>query len=527
MDFDLNYNLISRVAVGDILRRVGRRYPDKTAIIDGERRVTFRELDELANRFANHLLERGLQRGDRVAVLGFNSLEFVACYFGVFKAGLVWVPINIGLTNIDIQYIIANSESKLIFVDQILLPKLDGLVQDPAWQGKITILEGQAAGFSSFADNLAEERSEPQVFIADRDPAFIMYTSGTTGKPKGVVQSHLSIFVTSLANVVEVSITSKDIAATVMPMFHVAQHALTTSFIHVGVTQVIFKKFEPEAFAATVAQEKATWVFLLPMMYRALMASPAVQKDQFASVRYCLYAMTPMDEVSLNKAIDYFEAEFALATGQTEMYPATVIFKPEYQRVKQGPYWGVSSLVLDTEIMDDEGNLLGRGEVGEIVHRGPSVMNGYWKNEPETDQARKYAWHHTGDLGRFDEDGLLIFMDRKKDLIKTGGENVASVLVESVLLAYPKLANAVVVGLPHLQWGEAVTAIVVPKPGEMVAAEEVIAFCKTKLAGFQVPKEVILVEELPANTSGKILKFRVRQQYKDHFSASEENPAQN
>ncbi|MDI6915369.1 MAG: AMP-binding protein [Desulfitobacteriaceae bacterium] len=163
--------------------------------------------------------------------------------------------------------------------------------------------------------------------------AFIMYTSGTTGKPKGVVQSHLSIFVTSLANVVEVSITSKDIAVTVMPMFQVAQHALTTSFIHVGATQVIFKKFDPEAFAATVAQEKVTWVFLLPMMYRALMAHPAVHKDQFASVRYCLYAMTPMDEVSLNKAIDYFEAEFALATGQTEMYPATVIFKPEFEPI--------------------------------------------------------------------------------------------------------------------------------------------------------------------------------------------------
>lgn len=323
-----------------------------------------------------------------------------------------------------------------------------------------------------------------------------------------------------MANVIEVSMRLQDIAATVMPMFHVAQHALTTSFIHIGATQVIFKKFEPEVFAATVAREKITWVFLLPMMYRALMAHPTVHKEQFATVRYGLYAMAPMDEATLNKAINYFEAEFALATGQTEMYPATVIFKPEYQTLKHGPYWGVSSLVVDTELMDEQGNLLDRGEVGEIVHRGPSAMNGYWKNEGETEQARKFAWHHTGDLGQFDEDGLLIFTDRKKDLIKTGGENVPSVLVESVLLGYPRLANAVVVGLPHPQWGEAVTAIVVPKHGEEVSALEVIAFCKSKLAGFQVPKEVILVEEIPANASGKILKFRVRQMYKDHFFTS-------
>lgn len=516
MEGDLNYNLISRIAVGDILRRVSRKYPSKGALIDGDKRITFKVLNERANRFANYLLAKGLQKGDKIAVLGVNSIEFVTCYFGIFKAGLVWVPINFGLSIIDINYIIEHSESKLILVDQILLAKLGDLPQSPAWQNHLVILGGEEENYPCFEDCIIENSAEPLVYIVDRDPALIMYTSGTTGKPKGVVQSNLSIFTTSLANALELNLTSKE-TTSVLPLFHIAQFILSFSCLYMGGTQVIFRKFDPKQFAETVAQEKINWVFLLPMMYRVIMASPDVKPEQFNSVHFCLYAIAPMDEVSLKKGIEYFNAEFALATGQTEMCPATLSFKPEYQLVKQGPYWGESSLIIDTEIMDEEGNILGTGEVGEIVHRGPSVMVEYWKNEQETRQARKYGWHHTGDLGKFDEDGLLIFVDRKKDMIKSGGENVPSIIVESVLMAHPKVANAVVVGLPHLRWGEAVTAFVVPKPGENVTKEEMIGHCKARLAKFQVPKDVINVAELPINSSGKIQKFQIRQMYKDYF----------
>lgn len=517
MDGDLNYNLISRIAAGDILRRVSRKYPSKVALIDGDNKITFKELNERANRFANYLLAKGLQKGDKVAVLGLNSIDFITCYFGVFKAGLVWVPINFGLSAQDIHYIIEHSESQFIFTDQILFPKLGDLPQSPAWQNRIVILEGEVEGCPRFEDCISENTIEPQVLIADRDPVLIMYTSGTTGKPKGVVQSNLGIFTTSLANALELKLSSTDVTTSVLPLFHIAQFILSFSCLNLGGTQVIFRKFDPQQFAEAVAREKINWVFLLPMMYRAIMASPYVKPEQFTSVRFCLYAIAPMDEVSLKKGLEYFKAEFALATGQTEMCPVTLSFKPEYQLVKLGPYWGESSLMIDTEIMDEEGNILGKGEVGEIVHRGPSVMVEYWKNEQETNQTRTFGWHHTGDLGKLDEDGLLIFVDRKKDLIKSGGENVPSILVESVIMAHPKVANAVVVGLPHLRWGEAVTAFVIPKPGENVTKEEIIGHCKERLAKFQVPKDVINVEELPINSSGKIQKFQIRQKYRDHF----------
>lgn len=514
---DLNYNLISRTAVGDTIRRVSKRFPDKVALVDGERRVTFKELNKNANRFTNFLLKTGLKKGDRVAVLGLNSIDFVTAYYGIFKAGLIWLPINVGLTFDDINYILEDSEAKLLFVDEILFPKIAPLVNEPKWQNRIFILEGKKEGLRSFADCLGENDHEPEVFIEDRDPAFIMYTSGTTGRPKGVMQSHLSIFITILSNALEISATSKDVAAAVLPMFHVAQFSLTSTFLNLGATVVVFKKFDPVEFASTIEKEKVTWIFLLPMMYRAILGTPQIEKEKFATVRYCLYAMAPMDESTLKAAVEYFKADFALATGQTEMFPATMIFKPEYQLTKIGPYWGTSAVILETEIMDEEGNILGKNEVGEIVHRGPSVMNGYWNNPEETERARKYGWHHTGDLGKFDDDGLLIFVDRKKDLIKTGGENVPSILVESVILSHPKVANAVVVGLPHPYWGEAVTAFVIEKPGTGLKKEEIIEHCKQNLAGFQVPKEVLIVDNVPTNATGKIQKFMLRNMYKDYF----------
>ena len=266
----------------------------------------------------------------------------------------------------------------------------------------------------------------------------------------------------------------------------------------------------------TVEKEKISFVFLLPMMYRAFIHHPEREKYDLSSIKTCVYAMAPMDRPTLEKGIE-LGFDFMLGSGQTEIYPGTVFFKPEDQLRKVGSYWGNTAIVNDTAIMDDDGNLLPQGEVGEIVHRGPNVMIGYLNNEEETREARKYDWHHTGDLGYIDEDGLLVFVDRKKDIIKTGGENVASVRIESILLAHEKIANVGVVGLPHERWSEAVTAFVQLKPGFEAEEEEILEYCKANMNKFEVPKKIVILEALPLTTTGKVKKHVLREQFKNLY----------
>ncbi len=518
--------VIKRMALGDIIRRAALRYPDKIAIVDGEKRIAYRELNETCNRFANFLLQSGLQQGDRVACICQNSAEFIFVMFGVAKAGLVWVPVNPMLSPQDIGYIIDHSEARTLIVDDMFYNGIAALI--PGLNQVETVVtiplaaKETPAGTIPFANTLAGQFvSEPDVDICSDHLALIMYTSGTTDKPKGVMHSHQSVYVATLGTIIEGELTKDDVISCMFPLFHCAQHALAASALHIGATAVVLRGFNPVEFFAAVAKEKITWMLGLPLVYRVMLDHPEAGNYDLSSLRYCLYAMAPMDERTLRRAIERFGARFALATGQTEIYPATMFFKPEEQLRRFGPYWGVSSLIVDTAIMDDDGNLLPPGQIGEIVHRGPNVMLGYWKNEEATEQTQKFGWHHTGDLGVIDPDGQLMFVDRKKDMIKTGGENVASNKVEGVILNEPRVANAAVVGLPHAHWSEAVTAFVVPKPGTSITEEEIIAHCKTTLAGFEVPKRVVILEEMPSTASGKIKKNLLRQMYVEYYSQSE------
>lgn len=517
-----SHAVIKRLAVGDIIRRAALRYPDKIAVVDGEKRILYRELNETCNRFANFLFSRGLQKGDRVACVCQNSAEFLIVMYGIVKAGLVWVPINPLLATQDIQYIIEHSDARALVVDDVLYPKIGGLLPElKLVETVVTIpLTGSVPeGTLAFADTVSgQPTAEPEADIRSDDLALIMYTSGTTGKPKGVMQTHTAVYVATLGNIIEGELTKDDVATCMMPLFHCAQHVLTASMLHIGATAIVMRGFDPVAFFATVQKEKITWMFGLPVMYRTMLDHPEAPNYDLSSLNYCLYAMAPMDEGTLRRAIERFGARFALATGQTEMYPATMFFKPEEQLCRFGPYWGISSLIVDTAIMDDDGNLLSPGQVGEIVHRGATVMEGYWKNEEATAQTRKFGWHHTGDLGVIDSDGQLIFVDRKKDMIKTGGENVPSVKVESVILNDPQIANAAVVGLPHARWSEAVTAFVTLKPGAFITEQEIIENCKKQLGGFEIPKAVVILDQFPLTATGKIQKNALRQMFGDYYA---------
>ena len=308
--------------------------------------------------------------------------------------------------------------------------------------------------------------------------------------------------------------------AAMMPMFHTAQlNAFCTPAIMVGATIYVMRGFDPAVLLDLIEREQVTQIFGLPMMYRAMLDHPGFADRDLLSLRRAVYAMAPMPDDLIGRCLTGFGCDFALLFGQTEMSPITTLFRPEHQLSHIGAV-GTPLIGVQVAIMGPDGELLPPGEAGEIVYRGPSTMSGYLHDEEATDTAFAHGWFHSGDVGYFGDDGVLWFTDRHKDVIKTGGENVASIEVEKAIYAAdPRVAETVVVGLPHERWSEAITAFVVPKPGETIDPAGLIAALKARLDGFKVPKAVILVDQLPKTSTGKIQKNVVRSDYARHYQA--------
>ena len=515
---------IGRVALGDLLTRAARRYPDRVGLTDGDRRATFAELDRDANRFANALLARGLKPGDKVATICNNSIPMVKGLFGLHRAGLVWTPVNTLLGPADMDYILDHAGVRFALIDDYLYvqPERRAALARRGLDLVAVDLAGQsaAAGLTEFNAFLqGQSDAEPDVAIDDRDLAMIIYTSGTTSRPKGAMHCHVAVTMAAMSTAIELSLTHRDAISGQMPIFHCAGHVLMLGFLAVGGRMALMRGFDPLKAMETIQRERLSFFIGLPLMYQALLDHPRRQDFDFSSLRTCIYAMAPMGRPLLERAIAEFCPNFTLASGQTEMYPATTLSRPERQLERFGNYWGESAIVDESAIMDDDGRLLPRGAVGELVHRGPNVMMGYYKDPESTAASRKFGWHHTGDLALIDESGEILFIDRKKDMIKSGGENVASVKIEETLLAHPAVLNAAVVGLPHPQWGEAVAAFVKLKPGATVGEAEIADYCRERLAGFQAPKLVRILEDMPQTATGKLRKVELRQRFADTFTA--------
>jgi long-chain acyl-CoA synthetase len=371
-------------------------------------------------------------------------------------------------------------------------------------------------------DELLEhgDAAEPAHYVEDRDPLSYLYTSGTTSFPKGVVAGQLAIYLESMSSALECGWSRADRFAAMMPMFHTAQlNAFCTPAVLVGASIHVLRGFDPEVLLDTIEGERITQVFGLPMMYRAMLDHPSFAGRELSSLRRCTYAMAAMPEALIRQCLDSFGCDFALLFGQTEMSPVTTLFRPEHQLSHLGAV-GTPVTNVQVGIMGPGGELLPSGEQGEIVYRGPSTMTGYLRNPEATGEAFAHGWFHSGDVGRFDDDGVLWFADRFKDVIKTGGENVASIEVElAVFAADDGIAEVVVVGLPHPRWSEAITAVVLAKSGRTVDPATVIAAVKQRLDGYKVPKSVIVADELPRTSTGKVQKNVVRQRYSDHYES--------
>ena len=515
---------IGRIAIGDILRRSARRYGDRIAVTDGARRVTYAEIERDANRIGNYLLSAGLKPGDKIATICNNSIEFVKVLFGIHRAGLVWVPINTMLGPEDMGYILDHAGVRFAIIDDMLHaqpPRRAALEQRGMTLVGIPLANTLAEQGLSDIRALIEGQSdiEPEVEFGDRDLAMIIYTSGTTSRPKGAMHGHLAVVMAVMSNCVEMTLSRKDGITGQFPLFHCAGHVLLLGMLATGGRMALMRGFDPVAVMDAIQRDDLTVFVGLPLMYQAILDHPRRKEFDLSKIRYCIYTMAPMSRPLLERAMTEFkDASFTLTSGQTEMYPATTMSQPDRQLERFGNYWGESTLVNETAIMDDNGNLLPRGQIGELVHRGPNVMLGYYKDVKATEAARGFGWHHTGDLALIDEHGEVLFIDRKKDMIKSGGENIASVKIEETLLAHPAVLNAAVVGIPHAQWGEAVCGFVKLKPGAAANEAEIIEHCKQHLGGFQVPKMVRVLDEMPTTATGKLRKVELRQQFAEHFA---------
>ncbi|MHB1710397.1 MAG: AMP-binding protein [Acidimicrobiales bacterium] len=529
MNLALSTNLITRVNIGDSLTRTAARMPDQSALVDGDRTWTYAEFNSRVNRVANTLVAQGYSRGDVLALASGNSGEFMVTYYACAKLGLVCVPMNLGWGADEIAYVLDHSESRGIVVETQLLPAvLPAVAKVPAVRDVI-VAPGTGGDsppalpdrtWQLFAELETGIDTEPELFVDDRDAISYLYTSGTTSFPKGVIGSHTAIYLEALTVAAESGLGSADRVAALMPLFHTAQlNGFATPAVMMGATLYLMRGFDAGGLLDLMERAELTRIFALPMMYRELLDHPSIAQRDLSHLQKAAYAMAPMPDALLQRCLDTFDCDFYLAFGQTEMSPVTTFFRPEHQLSHAGAV-GTQVVNVQVGIMGEAGELLDRGAEGEIVYRGPHALNGYLKNPEATAEAFADGWFHSGDAGRLDPDGMLWFSDRYKDVIKTGGENVASIEVEkAVYAADPHIAEAVVVGLPHARWSEAITAIVVPQPGHTVDVDAILQSVRDQIDGFKVPKAVIVTDAVPKTSTGKIRKNTLRQRYADFYDS--------
>lgn len=521
---EVGHNLIHRVNVGDIVTRSAARASGSTAVVDGDRRLSYSELEASVNCLASALRARGYGRGDALALVSGNSLEFLQTYYACARLGVVCVPINLGWQPAEVSYVLDHSRARGVVVESQLMSWLEPALAQADGTRDVFVAPGVAGEPPTDGMTLAEliagaDRAAPACLVEDRDPITYLYTSGTTAAPKGVVASHLAVYLESTSAAIDLQLRPDDRVAALMPLFHTAQlNCFATPVALAGGALHLMRGFDAGGLLEAIETERLTVIFALPMMYRQLLSHPDLERRDLSSLRLAVYAMAPMPDADLRRAIDAFGCDFALLFGQTEMSPTTTVFLPEHQLSHAGAV-GTPTRNVQVAIMDDDGTRLPQGESGEIVYRGPHTMEGYLRDEPATARAFEHGWFHSGDNGHFDGDGILWYEDRKKDVIKSGGENVASIEVEKALYADPRIGEVVVIGLPHPRWTEAITAVAVPAAGIVLDEQAVLADVRDRLSSFKVPKALVVVDELPRTSTGKVQKHVLRERYADLYES--------
>jgi len=519
------------VVLTEVLRKAVRLYPGKRAIVCGSRSWTYAEFAERVNRLSQALLALGVGRGERVAILHRNCHRYLECYFGVMQIGAALVPLNYRLSPLDWQSTIEDSGSRLVLVEEAFRERLDSVaaalreVAGVVWCPGESTPRGAGSSPAGYESLLAAASPEPPpaVTIDPEDAAQIYYTSGTTGQGKGVVLTHRNVSVHALGTIAEFRLNDGDVWLHAAPMFHLADAWATWSVTWVGGVHVMVPEFRERVVLETIAREGVTTTNLIPTMLNSLVNYPQVREYDYSSLRLLLTGGSAVARSLVGRAMETFGCDFAQTYGMTETSPYLTVSTLKDHLRALGPEeqmrfrasTGREFITVELRVVDEQGRDVRQDgeQVGEIIVRGDSVMKEYWNLPELTERVFEDGWLHTGDMAVMDEERYVTIVDRKRDMIITGGENVYSVEVENVLYSHPAIMEAAVIGVPDEHWGEAVKALVVLKEGREVSEEEVIRFCKDRMAHFKAPKSVDFLPSLPRTGSAKIAKGVLREDY--------------
>jgi acyl-CoA synthetase (AMP-forming)/AMP-acid ligase II len=509
--------------VVDMFRFHAREYPEREFAVHRNETMSYGEADDLALRIVTALRDEGIRREDRVGVLAVNCIEFVACYLACALIGCVPVPLNYRLVSRELAYILEDSAAKLIIASRDFVPLVEDALTNSAVRSLVALSDDAPEGWQSFSSwtDVAPASASSLPLLPGSIPAVQSYTSGTTGRPKGVLMSNDAMAwyaQTQGAPLHAAGVLDGRLLVTA-PIFHAGITALWMTSIAWGGSLFIQDRFIAESTVQALREENIAWTLLIPSMIQmCLVKVPDVADRPYPDLRLLVYGGSSIAEQTLQRAIEVFQCDFLQQYGLTETN-AIVNLTPRDHRqaldhrpprlLSAGrPLPGCAVRVVDTHGTD-----VGADVVGEILLRGPHIMDGYWNNPAASREALRGGWLWSGDAGSLDEDGYLYVRDRIKDLIVSGGENIYSREVESVLFEHPGLVDAAVIGVPDSTWGEAVKALVVAAEGATIDPADVIAFCRARIANYKCPKTVDVVPELPRNPSGKVLKRELRDRY--------------
>jgi long-chain acyl-CoA synthetase len=502
-----------------ILQRAIALYPQRTAVVDGALRLDYKALGERVHRLAAALLGLGLKRGERVAILDWNSHRYLEAYYACAHAGLAFMPVNSRLAVPELRYVLKDSDARALLFSEPFLPMYEEL------KGSLQYTVGLAlpkapAGVHDYEQLLSAATPLRQPVATELDEIMqIYYTSGTTGEPKGVCLNNRNMYAGGLDGVLAMAVTREDSWQHSGPLFHLATSFAVWAMPITGGAQITVH-FEPKRAIQSIATEKVTMTSL-PGAILGIMAEVPGIGAHVASLRTIIYGGAPTPMGVLRKAGAALPPALSHAYGITEtagfvtnLKPGDHIYDGTEEQLRRTASAGQATPLIDVRVVDDHGRDVPAGTVGEVVCCGPKVMAGYWRKPEATAAVLKNGGYHTGDMGSLDDEGYLTLVDRKKDMIISGGENVYSIEVESVLSLHPAVAEVAVIGIPDDKWGEAVTAVVVPRAGAAQDAEALIGFCRGRIANYKVPKSVVFrAEPLPKTGPGKIAKRVLRDPY--------------
>lgn len=505
--------------LGDIPRKHSRLDPEKECMVCGDVRLNWKQLNERVNRLANALAGMGVEKGTKVATLALNCHRLIEIYYATSKIGAVAVPLNFRLAPDELVYIINHSDSEVLVVDHNTVEMAKGMLDRLERIRERIVFGTEAEGWLDYEGVLAEASdAEPDVEVSEDDLCHLQYTGGTTGLPKGVMLTHRNYLTSAIGMGLVLEFEPHYSTLQVLPIFHTAWWPVLLHHF-AGCRAVIAPRFDFAEILATAERERVTHINMVPVLFSWLLDFPGADSYDLSSIKYFTYAGAPMPEELLRRCVAKFGPIFMQGYGLTEAAPLGTMLMMEDQCRLEGPpelvrrinSCGREAMVTEVRVVDEEDNDVPVGEVGEIIIRGKNVMKGYWKDPELTAKTLRGGWLHTGDLATVDEHGFIYIVDRKNDMIITGGENVYPYEVERVLYEHPAVLTAAVVGVKSEKWGEEVTAVVVLKQGETATEDELIALCRSKIAGYKCPKRVVFVESIPTSAVGKVLRRQVRE----------------